>query len=231
MIDHVLAVFFAVGFPAVAIPLYARRRSHLEAGDTQVRVREYWETIAWLAGMGATTLLLWLSTGRSVEVLGLGVPTSARALVSLGAAVLVSGLLFLQVRNTYRDPATRDAARTSLEAVREYLPVTTREARLFRGVAFSAGIGEEIFYRGFLLWYLPQFMPLIAAVGVSSALFGVAHAMHGLDAAVRAALTGGLLSGLYLFSGSLLAPMILHTSIDLSSGEMARAVFGTEETG
>ncbi len=92
-----------------------------------------------------------------------------------------------------------------------------------RSVAFSAGIGEEIFYRGFLLWYLPQFMPMIAALCVSSIFFGLAHAMHGLDAAIRSAFVGALLAGLYLLGGSLLAPMLLHTAIDLSSGETGMA--------
>lgn len=223
LLDHLLALTFAVGFPAVAIPLYARRRPSLEAGDSRARIREYLETIAWLAGMGIMTLTVWVAAARSPRLLGLVLPTSWPALASLGVAVLLSALLFLQVRGVRRDAATREAAQAALEAVREYLPRTAREARLFRSVAFSAGIGEEIFYRGFLLWYLPQFMPMIAALCVSSIFFGLAHAMHGLDAAIRSAFVGALLAGLYLLGGSLLAPMLLHTAIDLSSGETGMA--------
>ena len=41
MIDTVLAVAFAIGFPLVTAPIYARRRPALQAGDWSVKRREY----------------------------------------------------------------------------------------------------------------------------------------------------------------------------------------------
>ena len=95
---------------------------------------------------------------------------------------------------------------------------------LVAATALAAGTGEEIFYRGFLLWYLSASMSLLLAVVVSSVLFGLAHGMHGFQATLRATIMGFVLCGLYVFSGALWASILLHTAVDLSSGEMARVV-------
>ena len=227
VLDHALAVVFAIGFPLVNTPLYARRQPALRAGDAAVRRREYLETIVWLASMGLASIVVWLLTNRTLGMLGLGWETSWQAITALVAALFLSALLFLQVRGVRRDPSMRAMARKTLEPVREYLPTTRTQIRLFRGVAISAGIGEEIYYRGFLLWYFSQFMSLPWAVVMSSALFGLAHVMHGVQATVRSTVMGFALAGLYLLSGVLWASMLLHTAVDLSSGETGVAAFGS----
>ena len=49
--------------------------------------------------------------------------------------------------------------------------------------------------------------------------------MHGSQATLRSTLMGAVLAGLYVFSGSLWASMLLHTAVDLSSGEAGKAAF------
>ena len=210
-------------------PVYRRRRPALLRGDRVVRRREYLETIGWLSAMGVVTLAVWAGLGREFALLGLGWSGRWQAYAGGIAAVAASVVLFLQARFVRRDPATREAARASLEPVREFVPRTREEVRLFRGVSLAAGIGEEIYYRGFLLWYLGQWMSLPPAVLLSSILFGAAHVMHGRDATARATVSGLLLAGLYLFTGSLWASMVLHAAIDLSSGEAGFAAFGDDE--
>ena len=226
MLDLALALVFAVGFPLITWPQYARRRPALKAGDWEVKRREYAETIAWLTAMGLAPVFLWLATGRDLDRLGLGVDVSWQGGVALLLAAGLGALLALQVRAVRRDPATREAVRTALTPVAEYLPHSLGEARWFRGVSVAAGVGEEIFYRGFLIGYLASWMPLVWAVVASSVLFGLAHGMHGLQATARATLMSGVFAALLLFSGSLWACMLLHTLIDLSSGETGLAVFG-----
>jgi len=226
LLDHALALTFAFGFPLVTTPIYARRRAALLSGDSALRRREYAETIVWLASMGLATVIVWFVTDRDLALLGLTFHNSWQFLAGFALALLVSALLYWQVLSVRHDSATREASRKALEPVREYLPATAGEARLFRGVALSAGLGEETFYRGFLLWYLMQFTSLPWAIAVSSVLFGLAHIMHGAQATVRATIIGFLLAALYVFTGALWASMLLHTAIDLSSGEMGAAVFG-----
>ena len=224
MSDFVLAFVFAVGFPTLTAPVYARRRPLLRAGDWETKRREYVETVLWLAGMGVATLVVWIWAGRDVATLGLSVTTSWKAMVALAVAGGGAALLFHQVRAVRRDVQAQDAVRRALEPVREFLPASRKELPLYRAVSLSAGIGEELFYRGFLIWYLGQFMPLLWAVLASSVLFGLAHVMHGMASTVRAILSGLVLAGLFLLSGALWASILLHTAIDLSSGALALAV-------
>lgn len=230
-LDHALAIAFAIGFPMVSTPIYARRRPRLRAGDSATRRREYRETILWLGGMGLATLTVWVAAGRDLALIGVGFSISWWLLTGLMIALVAAGLLFLQARGVRQDERARQATWRALEPVREYLPTCREEARLFRAVSVAAGLGEELFYRGFLLWYLTEFVPLPWAVAISSALFGAAHVMHGTGATIRATLTGAALAGLYLLSGSLWASMLLHAAIDLSSGEMGLAAFGAEGAG
>ena len=225
MLDHIVALAFAIGFPAITGPAYLRRRAQMLAGNPSVRRSEYLETIAWLSAMGVAAVLAFVVGDRALSGLGLSFDFTFRHLSALLIAAIAGAFLFAQAIAVARDPGMQKAARESLESVREYLPRDAQDARLFRGVAISAGIGEELFYRGFLLWYLSQAVSLPVAVAISSVLFALAHWMHGYQAVIRAGLIGLLLAGLYLLGGALWAPMLLHTMADLSSGAMGQAAF------
>ncbi|HEX2729856.1 MAG TPA: CPBP family intramembrane glutamic endopeptidase [Rubrobacteraceae bacterium] len=90
------------------------------------------------------------------------------------------------------------------------LPSTREERWVFAALSVTAGICEEILFRGFLLFYLQDFflgLPLAAAVTVSSIVFGMAHLYQGGKGVLG---TGVFVLGmalLYVWSGSLLLPM------------------------
>jgi membrane protease YdiL (CAAX protease family) len=87
-------------------------------------------------------------------------------------------------------------------------------------LSITAGIVEETLWRGFLFWYLGQFMPLWAAAIISAVGFGLAHSYQGLANVPRVAIVGAVFSGLYLLTGSLWLPIILHIAVDLLQGRM-----------
>ena len=98
-----------------------------------------------------------------------------------------------------------------------FMPATPRERWLFAGVALSAGICEEIVYRGWLLFALHRELALTgsAALVVAAVLFGLAHSYQGPLGVLSATLAGVLMCVLYVASGTLLVPMALHALIDL----------------
>jgi membrane protease YdiL (CAAX protease family) len=97
------------------------------------------------------------------------------------------------------------------------VPQTAPERRWAGGVSFTAGIAEEILYRGFLiaagtqLYGLPTALAAVAAL----ALFGAAHAYQGRKGMINATAVGVALTLVYLLSGSLLLVMVLHVCQDL----------------
>jgi membrane protease YdiL (CAAX protease family) len=90
---------------------------------------------------------------------------------------------------------------------------------VFVFVAITAGICEEIIFRGFLLRTLvlgTGITPL--AVVLSAGAFGVVHAYQSGAGALRAALLGVLLTVPLLLDGSILSAIVAHTLLDLLSG-------------
>ncbi len=98
-----------------------------------------------------------------------------------------------------------------------FLPFTGAERVLFAAVSLTAGICEEVLYRGFLYHYFRDFWHwgVVAAVVVAAIAFGLAHGYQGIAGIVATALIGAVMAVLYLGTGTLLLPMIFHAFIDL----------------
>ncbi|MGI8721338.1 MAG: CPBP family intramembrane glutamic endopeptidase [Geodermatophilaceae bacterium] len=150
----------------------------------------------------------------------LGVRWPDRVGVVTGVAVIVLlAVTVLSVR-ALRTGVLREAGSDSaaLRSVGSLLPRTDSERRLFAAVAATAGIGEEIVYRGFGIAVLAALVPalpwwgLVAAAGLA---FGLAHAYQGAAGILATGLLGSVLAAVYLDTGSVLVPVLLHALIDL----------------
>jgi membrane protease YdiL (CAAX protease family) len=106
----------------------------------------------------------------------------------------------------------------SQPGVRTILPSTPREARLFGAVGITAGICEEALYRGYLLWYLQSLLPRGVAIVAAILVFGVGHAYQGGRNIFPTGVAGAIAMAVYLLTGSLLAPIVLHATLDIVNG-------------
>ena len=99
-----------------------------------------------------------------------------------------------------------------------FLPRTTEELRWFVLVCITAGVCEEVLYRGFLIAYLAVW-PLkasgLTAILFSSLMFGTAHLYQGVKGIVVTGIVGLVMAILFLWTGNLILPMVFHTLIDL----------------
>ncbi|UPO89748.1 CPBP family glutamic-type intramembrane protease [Niallia sp. Man26] len=98
------------------------------------------------------------------------------------------------------------------------MPVSKKEKKLWNYVSFTAGVTEEIIYRGFLLFAFSYLFPSLSIWFVAifaSLLFGLAHTYQGLLSGVlRTAIVGLVFSILYAGLGSIIPLIILHFLID-----------------
>jgi Type II CAAX prenyl endopeptidase Rce1-like len=95
------------------------------------------------------------------------------------------------------------------------------EMRVFAGVGVTAGICEELLYRGFVLWYLSALLPRGWAIVAAVAIFGIGHAYQGVRGVLLTAMVGGIAMAVYLWTGSLIAPIVMHATVDLANGFIA----------
>jgi membrane protease YdiL (CAAX protease family) len=89
---------------------------------------------------------------------------------------------------------------------------------LFTVVGLTAGICEEWLYRGFFLAVVAAVagdLPSWVLVLVAAGAFGLAHAYQGRAGILLTGVLGGVMAALYLGTGSLLLPVLLHAAIDL----------------
>ncbi|WP_066318837.1 CPBP family intramembrane glutamic endopeptidase [Bacillus sp. FJAT-29814] len=128
----------------------------------------------------------------------------------IGIGVAVFGLMRLPFYRKYQEAQTN--------TVSYMVPTGKFDKRLGIFVAVTAGICEEIIYRGFLLHFLansPFNLEGSVLMIVGAAIFGIAHYYQGWKGVLLTGLVGYALSRVYFSTGSLLFPIILHAIIDL----------------
>jgi membrane protease YdiL (CAAX protease family) len=229
-------IFFAL---LLAIPLiewkwtWPRYLKRLKSGAPGVRARFYraliaeeWMATACLMGWWALRARPWsgmLLAGTETP-LRIGIPPPLRLWAGLAFVALLAGVLILQKKAILARPETMQRMRPNLAYAEPLLPHTEKERRLFWLVSFTAGACEEIFFRGFLIWFLAAWMGPLLAVLLSSVLFGSGHIYMGWAQAPKTALVGLVLSFIALSSASLLPAMVLHAALDWNSGELGYRV-------
>jgi len=165
----------------------------------------------------ATALALWLCFSGAVPFakLGLGSPRSWR--LSMALAITVGGLL-LWSGMRLRPKAQKIRAKVKGRGIDALLPDTHQEQRWMAAVSIGAGISEELLFRGFLFYYLILWFPHIHSrecALLTSLIFGMAHLYQGWKGMLSTAFAGLVFAGLYVLTGNLLVPMVVHATMDL----------------
>ncbi len=139
--------------------------------------------------------------------------------VGLAATVPPVVALWLLQRSTA--PAVLEFRRVVEELVGPLFadaPVTPMVA-----LALTAGVAEEALFRGLLQDGLTGLTGWLPALLIASVLFGVVHWLTGLYA-LLAGVVGLYLGGLYLLTGNLLVPIVVHALYDVVAlGYLRRA--------
>ncbi|MFB8769107.1 CPBP family intramembrane glutamic endopeptidase [Nocardiopsis alba] len=105
------------------------------------------------------------------------------------------------------------------------LPRTGGERALAAGMAVTGGVFGELLYRGlFIVLVTSMGVPLWIAAVLSVLLFSVAHVYQGWWGLLSAGFSGTLFTVLYLGTGSLLVPILVHVALNLRSLVFAPAV-------
>lgn len=223
--DLLFLAAFLVALPVLAYRSFPFAMRAIVDGEPDARVREYRQAVLLQWGLCAAGIVVWIAGGRSLADLGLASPGGAGFWIALGIAGLAAAPLQAQLAAARRDEATRRELRTQLGGNLVFLPRAPEEAGWYAAVSVTAGVCEEILYRGWLIGWLAPRIGIPGALAASVVVFGLAHTYAGRTVALRAGATGIALGALYLLSGSLWVPVVLHAFIDLNAGQLSVTAF------
>ena len=104
-------------------------------------------------------------------------------------------------------------------SIQTFLPRRAIEILLWVGVSVSAGICEELVFRGYFQRQFEVFTRRRwIALFLQAGLFGISHGYQGLEACAKIAIFGALYGLLALWRRSLRPGMIAHSGGDILSG-------------
>ncbi|HEY5711395.1 MAG TPA: CPBP family intramembrane glutamic endopeptidase [Allosphingosinicella sp.] len=219
LFDHGFAVLvLGLIFPIGGWWAWQRFLKHLAEHGDVVLVREYQVTLIWQAALLACPLLLWWTAGRPFASLGFA-PLRGGAQDQFVTGICIGALIALVVRPILSAFSARYRAsmRKGFAKLIPLLPRTRQQLFWALIVSLAAGTCEEVAYRGFLIPWLGSFSsgwwPLI----LSAAMFGFAHLYQGVLGTLVTAAIGAGLGYVYVVTGSLALPMLLHVAIDVSA--------------
>ncbi|MHA6287784.1 CPBP family intramembrane glutamic endopeptidase [Maricaulis sp. CAU 1757] len=206
-----------------------RRRT----GVTDPRLVTYARTAALLWVTTGAVLVCWMWAGLSLQQLGLAMPTGTGALIGWGLAALALAYALYSLVQVSRSQKSRAQLRQQFDessGLALIRPETGPEKVAFQGLSVTAGITEEIIFRGFLIMSLALVMPLWAAALVSVIAFVAAHAYQGLSGMARIVPVTVLMTVIVVASGSLWPAILVHILADSSAGLMAHILDRTADS-
>jgi uncharacterized protein len=187
--------------------------------DPLPQLRLYKRAIVRLWAFAFATIACMTASGHPIALAIRSVAGFA-TVIGLGTVAVILPVVLI-----YRRPKMRDRLGSALGKLREgwvLFPRSAAAARWFILLAVTAGVAEELVFRGMVPALVAQltgsriWLPWL----LSSVLFGLGHGYQGPRGTL---LTGALGAGFYAFvlqTGSLLSAMIVHAMIDLRVAAM-----------
>lgn len=189
-------------------------------GDADARVKFYRGVLQfhWPLTIGA--LAWWLLSGNSLESMGLASAVDGWPWVAIGVGILGVLVLVINLAIVSRSADKLMVIKKQIGDLAYLAPQTPREDRLFDMVSITAGVCEEILYRGLLLAILLPLVGTWPAVAITSLIFGLGHAYQGIPGIAKTGMVGLVLALFTVFSGSLYIAIVLHMVVDMTSGRV-----------
>ncbi|WP_246629266.1 CPBP family intramembrane glutamic endopeptidase [Mesobacillus maritimus] len=190
-----------------------------ERKDSQSRVSFYKFAIysEWL--IVAVIFLFIMFSTTTFKGIGLTLP-DGHVSQTLGMFVgFIVGVLLL-VFVLMRIPAYKKYQNSQMSEIDYLIPTSKLDKKWAALAAVTAGVCEEIIYRGFVIEYLsnlPFILNPMYILVLSALIFGFAHIYQGWKGFLLTGIVGYAMARIYFSTGSLIFPILLHSLIDLRS--------------
>lgn len=219
--DHLIMFVVCIVLPSMAI---MGSRHAFDSIDITPELKKmiYRNNSLFLWTATLLVLIVWISSGRTLPALGIKkiVPDASPYWTYFILAFLV-----FYIADIIRGVVTEEARKNTIKKWKKhtpFMPSNWNEFFWFIGVALTAGICEEVIFRGYMINYmLTAFKSYSIAVPLSvtlpAVIFGVSHAYQGEKAVLKVVVMAILFGFVFILTGSILLLIALHTLVDLVS--------------
>lgn len=190
----------------------------------------YKSSLIWSWVPSTIIVLFSLLSGSTLADLGFRLPSEEINDINptIYIIALSIALLYL-VYNIYCIISLKISKKTRLEyssklhpSIKLMLPSSKKEKQVWTLLSLTAGITEEVQYRGYIFMAVPLLFPYVNplyTILISTILFGLGHIYQGKEV-IKPLLAGLLLSAIYFCTGSIFIVIILHSLQDLVAKEV-----------
>jgi membrane protease YdiL (CAAX protease family) len=219
-----LCAVLAALVPFHGLLSYRRLERTPDPTPTRTKLRLYATIVAMEWGLVVLTAIIAHRHGLTLRDLGQTLGNHRLSLlVTLGGLLALFLLTAMNVRQIRK--ATREELRATVHRARKFVPVGSVEIAVFALVSATAGICEEILYRGWLVSFLGAVSGSVwIGMVLAATLFGFGHAYQGKQGMVGTGILGLLFGAMFVLVRSLVPGEIIHAAIDLVNGILAGRV-------
>ena len=222
-LQYLLWGYFIV-YPIYIYLTYEEEKQSVIAQPTK-RIAVYRMTMLYLWLPVLALLIVVNQTSLSMYDLGMRWHWNLANQIGVVGLIILCGYFFISLKQLSKSKKNHQAVHKQLTYIQWFMPVTKKEARYYIfGVSITAGICEELLFRGYLLHMLMGYLPTYAAVILTSLSFGLGHIYQGPIHVLRTAIMGVVMALIYLATDSIILPIILHILLDIYGGGLAYIV-------
>ncbi len=214
--DHLFFILIGIVIPALSL---MRGKVEMEeirlSGVDKKRFYLANSGVLWIGAI--MVFVLWLLALRPLIEMGFKMPVMDALVIGLTALFIIAYIV-----ETYTE-LSKDGKEDEILKSAAFLPRNSQELFYFTILAISAGICEEIVYRGFMVTYLMEVIDnriivFNVAVILPAIIFGIVHMYQGTKSVLKIAIMSLLFSTIFIFSQSLLIVVLLHVGVDIIGG-------------
>lgn len=218
--DHILAIVFGI-----AIPFYAayKRPKDLVGRHFESHQKKsiYLANSFSLFVMALVIIVVWLLFKRPLAELGFKPISNIEGWWWLALIFILLYIIDTVVAITSKENLKKNFDANNSKT--PFMPTKRHELPLYFLMCFSAGVFEEIIFRGFLVTYFMFLLSDIVsgemwAVFLPALVFSVAHYYQGSKAVLKILILSVLFGYIFILSDSLLIVMLLHFLVDAVGG-------------
>ena len=228
--DHILLFLLGIVLPALAVFQTQEELKEIQF-DTPMKKQVYYGNgiFQWICVF--FIVLVWWGNSRPFADLGFQMGTWSSISWTLVLLFLILYLLdvWWELRNEKKIEETKNKWLTEVPI----LPANFEEFKHFLFVAFSAGVCEEIIFRGFFIQYFLSInqnndLGNWLSVIIPACLFAFGHLYQGEKAVLKILGMAIIFGWIFILTKSLLLLMLIHFLVDVLGGFLAYRIIKNE---